>query len=72
MSFLFRFHFQKCPKREKRGEQERIAIEFCRAGVDAKAFARCKGDDFIGIAILNGCLGDKVFSVINVKSQLGL
>ena len=46
-------------KRERRGEQERIAIEFCRAGFDAKAFIKWKIDDFIGIAILNGCLGEK-------------
>ena len=37
--------------RERRGEQERKAIEFCKTSVDAKAFARCKIDDFLGIAV---------------------
>ena len=37
--------------RERRGEQERKAIEFCRTSVDAKAFARSKIDDFLGIAV---------------------
>ena len=65
------FNFQKLQNRERRGEQEHKAIEFCRINVDAKAFARCKIDDFVGIAVWNDFLGHKVFSVTSAMSQLG-
>ena len=57
--------------RERRGEQERKATETCRTSVNAKAFARCKIDYFIGTAVWDDFLGHNVFSVTSAMSQLG-
>ena len=65
------FNFQKLQNRERRGEQEHKAIKFCRISVDAKAFAGCKIDDFVGIGVWNDFLAHKVFSVISAMLQLG-
>ena len=58
-------------KYRKKSRRGALTIEFCRTSVDVKTFARCKIDDFIGIAVLNDFLGRKVFSVTSAMSQLG-